>query len=187
MKCFSLFLLLAVFPTVLLSQKETIPEVNIQEVIIYENRIQLPLSQKPSSIVVIDSGKIINLPVQSISDLLHYVAGVDIRQRGSNGIQSDISIRGSSFDQVLILINGIKISDPQTGHYSFNLPVDISSIDHIEVYKGPSARVFGQNAFAGAINIITKNTDSKYIQLKSIAGDFGLAGGIYQLHIQEKT
>jgi len=177
MKCLPLFLFLAVSPAVIFAQKDTIPVVNIQEVIIYENRIQLPLSQKPSSIVIIDSEQINHLSVQSIADLLHHIAGIDMRQRGSNGVQSDVSIRGSSFDQVLVLINGIRISDPQTGHYSFNLPVDISNVDHIEVYKGPSARVFGQNAFAGSINIITKNPDDKYIQLQSIVGDFGLAGG----------
>ncbi|MCU0472997.1 MAG: TonB-dependent receptor [Bacteroidales bacterium] len=177
MRFLFLFLIIAVPPAVIFAQNESIPVVNIPEVMIYENRIQLPLSQKPSSIVVIDLEQINHLPVQSIADLIHYIAGIDMRQRGSNGVQSDVSIRGSSFDQVLILINGIKINDPQTGHFSLNLPVDISNVDHIVVYKGPSARVFGQNAFAGAINIITKNPDDKYIQLQLIAGDFGLAGG----------
>jgi len=176
MKCLFLFLVLDIVSILIYAQKDTIPIVNIQEVIIFENRIQLPLSQKPSNIVVINSEQINHLSVQSIADLIHHIAGVDMRQRGSNGVQSDVSIRGGSFDQALILINGIKISDPQTGHYSFNLPVDISNVDHIEVYKGPSARVFGQNAFAGAINIITKNPDDTFIQLQSIAGDFGLAG-----------
>lgn len=178
-----LFLLLTFVYIDTLAQKDTITEVNIQEVTINGNRLQMPLLQKPSGILIIDSQQINHLPVQSISDLLHYISGVDIRQRGSNGIQSDVSIRGSSFDQVLILINGIKINDPQTGHYSFNLPVDISNVDHIEVHKGPSARIFGQNAFAGAINIITKNPDDKYIQLQSIAGDFGLAGGNFSASI----
>jgi len=177
MKSLFLFLVLDIVSILIYAQKDTIPLVNIQEIIILEKRIQLPLSQKPSNIVVINSEQINHLSVQSIADLMHHVAGVDMRQRGSNGVQSDVSIRGGSFDQALILINGIKISDPQTGHYSFNLPVDISNVDHIEVYKGPSARAFGQNAFAGAINIVTKNPDDTFIQLQSIAGDFGLAGG----------
>lgn len=177
MKCFFLFLLLAVISPAIFAQIDTIPGVSIPEVIIYENRIKLPLSQKPSSIVIIDSDQINKLSVQSVADLLHHVAGVDMRQRGSNGVQSDVTIRGSSFDQVAILINGIKISDPQTGHYSFNLPVDISDVDHVEVYKGSSARVFGQNAFAGAINIITKNPEDRFIKMQSVIGDFGLASG----------
>jgi vitamin B12 transporter len=169
--------------TNIFAQKDIIPEVDIQEVIIRENRIQIPLSQKPSNLVIIDLKSIDHSAVQSVADLLHYIAGVDIRQRGSNGIQSDVGIRGSSFDQVLILVNGIKMSDPQTGHHSFNLPIDISNVDHIEIYKGSSARVFGQNAFAGAINIITKIPTEEFIRLQSIVGDFGLLGGNLSLSL----
>ena len=173
---FQLFLLLSLESSIF-SQIDTNQVVNIEEVIISENRIQIPLSQKPSGIIIIGSEIIDHSAVQSVADLLHYVAGVDIRQRGSNGVQCDVGIRGSSFDQVLIMINGIRLSDPQTGHHSFNLPVDISNIDHIEVYKGSSARVFGQNAFAGAINIITKNPVGEFIRLELLGGDFGLFGG----------
>ena len=67
--------------------------------------------------------------------------------------------------------------DSQTGHHNFNLPVDPEIIDRIEVFKGPSARVFGQNAFAGAINIITKNPDQNHLSIGSFAGSFGLIGG----------
>ena len=177
MKFYLQFFLLFIVENNIFPQIDTNKVVNIQEVIISENRIQVPFSQKPSGIITIGSEIIDHSAVQSVADLLHYVAGVDIRQRGSNGIQSDAGIRGSSFDQVLIMINGIRISDPQTGHHSFNLPVDISNIDHIEVYKGPSARVFGQNAFAGAINIITRNPVAEFIRLELLGGDFGLVGG----------
>jgi len=181
-----LFLLLALYPS-LFAQNDTIHTVNIQEIIIYENRIQVPVSQKPSSILIIDAEKIDKLAVQSLAELLNYVAGVDIRQRGSNGVQSDIGIRGSTFDQVLILVNGIKMSDPQTGHHSLNLPFDISNIERIEVYKGPSARVFGQNAFAGAINIITKNPTDEFVQVQAIAGQFGIAAGKLSVSLPGKN
>jgi len=176
--CFHIVLYTNIF-----AQKDSIPEVNIQEVIIRENRIQIPLSQKPSNLVIIDSKSIDHSAVQSVADILHYIAGVDMRQRGSNGVQNDVGIRGSSFDQVLILINGIKISDPQTGHHSFNLPIDISNVDHIEIYKGSSARVFGQNAFAGVINVITKIPTDEFIRLQTVAGDFGLFGGNLSLSL----
>lgn len=81
--------------------------------------------------------------------MLHYTAGIDIRTRDIDGIQNDILIRDSTFDQVLVLVNGIKINDPQTGHHNLSLPVDLNAIDIIEVNKGSAARVFGQNAFAG--------------------------------------
>ena len=108
---------------------------------------------------------------------LQYFAGIDIRQRGANGVQADAGIRGSTFDQVLVLINGIKISDLQTGHHSLNLPIDIENIERIEVLKGPGARIFGQNAFAGAINIITKNPDQPFFKIQLAAGQHGLFGG----------
>jgi vitamin B12 transporter len=148
----------------------------LEQVVIQSNRIQTGFDETAASIIVLKESELKQLPALSVSDLLHYVAGVDIRQRGANGIQADAGIRGSTFDQVLILVNGIKISDAQTGHHSLNLPIDVDNIERIEVLKGPAARIFGQNAFAGAINIITKNPDKSFIKLQAIGGDFGLGG-----------
>jgi len=148
----------------------------LQTVVIHGNRIQTGLDETAASVIVISSADIRQAPAMSVPDLLHYYAGVDIRQRGANGVQADAGIRGSTFDQVLILINGIKISDAQTGHHSLNLPVDIDNIERIEILKGPAARVYGQNAFAGAINIITKNPDHEFMKAHVQAGDFGLGG-----------
>ncbi len=148
----------------------------LQDVVIHSNRIQTGFDQTAASLIVISAADIKQAPALSVPDLLHYYAGVDIRQRGANGVQADASIRGSTFDQVLILINGIKISDPQTGHHSLNLPVDIENIERIEILKGPSARIYGQNAFAGAINIITKTPDDSYIKVQAHAGAYGLGG-----------
>ncbi|MCW5912313.1 MAG: TonB-dependent receptor [Cyclobacteriaceae bacterium] len=140
------------------------------------NRIQTGFDETAASVVIITASDLKQAPAISVSDLLHYVAGVDIRQRGAHGVQADAGIRGSTFDQVLILVNGIKISDAQTGHHSLNLPVDIDNIERIEVLKGPAARIFGQNAFAGAINIITKNPDKSLVTLQAIGGGNGLGG-----------
>lgn len=148
----------------------------LQQVVIQGNRIQTGFDETAAHIIVLKADELKQLPAISAADVLHYVAGVDIRQRGANGIQADAGIRGSTFDQVLILINGIKISDAQTGHHSLNLPIDIDNIERIEVLKGPAARIFGQNAFAGAINIITKNPDKAFIKLQAIGGGYGLGG-----------
>ncbi len=148
----------------------------LQEVPVYANRIQTGFNEFSANVIVIKSDDIKNSPASSVADVLHYFAGVDIRQRGANGVQADVGIRGSSFDQVLILINGIKISDAQTGHHSLNLPIDIENVERIEILKGAAARVFGQNAFAGAINIITKNPDSNFLKVRAVAGEYGLGG-----------
>ncbi|MEZ4935582.1 MAG: TonB-dependent receptor [Saprospiraceae bacterium] len=148
----------------------------LEQVVISENRLSLPLSEQTRSIIVIDQKQLSTLPSQSVAGALQYFAGIDIRQRGPNGVQADAGIRGSTFDQVLILVNGIKISDLQTGHHSLNLPVDIENIERIEVLKGPGARVFGQNAFAGAINIITKNPDQPFFKIQASGGQHSLWG-----------
>ena len=94
----------------------------IDEVKIISNRAQNENGIKKG--YVISKNEIQNAPIQSIEDLLEYAVNIDLRQRGIDGIQSDISVRGGSFEQVLILINGIKINDPQTGHHSMNILKD---------------------------------------------------------------
>ncbi|GIL21779.1 MAG: ligand-gated TonB-dependent outer membrane channel [Bacteroidota bacterium] len=167
-------LVLLILSNTLFAQQDTTRL--LQDVVVQSNRIQTGFDETSASIIVLKESELKQLPALSVSDLLHYIAGVDIRQRGANGIQADAGIRGSTFDQVLILINGIKISDAQTGHHSLNLPIDVDNIERIEVLKGPAARIFGQNAFAGAINIITKNPDKSFIKAQAMGGDFGLGG-----------
>jgi len=104
--------------------------------------------------------------VKSVEDLLLGVTGVDVRRRGPGGVQADVGIRGATFEQTLILIDGVKVSDPQTGHHNLDLPVALADIERIEVQKGPSARIWGPNAFGGVVNIITRRAaglESKYV------------------------
>lgn len=89
-------------------------------------------------------------------------------------MQADLSIRGGTFDQSLVLLNGVNISDPQTGHHNLDLPISISQIDHIEILAGPGSRVFGPNAYSGAINIVTKTAKNNSMDISSYAGEHGL-------------
>ena len=158
-------------------QTDTLQTVELADVVISENRLQTPFSESARSIYIVTKEQIENAPVQSVNELLTYVAGVDIRQRGPAGVQADVSVRGGTFEQTLVLINGVKMSDPQTGHHQLNLPVDVSAIERIEVLKGPAARIYGQNAFAGAINIITKVPDKRAVSAGVYGGDFNTFGG----------
>lgn len=143
---------------------------NLNEVMVRENRLKLPFSKQNRNIWIIDNQQIKNLPSWSISELLSYVAGVDVRQRGPGGVQADISIDGGTFDETLVLINGVKVSDPQTGHNMMNLPISMDDIDHIEVLRGSASRIYGLNALTGAINIVTKSVTSTGISANVFTG-----------------
>jgi vitamin B12 transporter len=149
-------------------------DVNLKQVEISDSRPMLGYEQA-HIISVMDQKEIAASPSHSIDDLLEQIPGVDVRQRGSNGVQADISIRGGSFDQVMILLNGVNITDPQTGHYSLDIPVSLQQIQRIEVLQGSGARIWGPNAFSGAINIITvPNTASTSKQ-----GNVEIGGGSF--------
>lgn len=107
--------------------------------------------------------------VTSINDVLKLCAGIDVRQRGSFGLQTDISINGGSFDQLTILVNGIALNNPQTGHNAADFPLNLSDIDRIEVLEGAASRVLGTQAFSGAINVVTREGGEKAL--------FRLSGG----------
>ncbi len=114
-----------------------------------------------------------SMPVTSIQDILEYVTALDIRQRGSHGVQADISMRGGSFEQVLILLNGVRINNPQTGHHNLNIPVNASDIQRIEILEGPGSRIYGPNAFSGAVNIITKDPGENIFLAHVKGGEYG--------------
>ncbi len=149
-------------------------KIKLEEIKVSARRTPALYSEIGRVVTVITKSEIEALPVQSIDQLLEYVAHVDVRQRGPLGVQSDVSVRGGSFDQVMIMLNGINITDPQTGHHNLNLPVDFESIDRVEILEGPGARVFGSNAFSGAINFITGSGEGSQIKANVMAGEHGL-------------
>lgn len=161
-----------------------IADKNLDEVVIWASADE-PVNQVAKIVTTITREEIGRLKPQSIQDLLSYAASVDIQTRGSHGVQADVSIRGGSFDQSAILLNGINISNPQTGHYSFDIPINISDIERIEILHSPSAIVYGASAFSGGINIITKKNIDNELSAKLEGGSYGLfageIGGAYRI------
>ena len=153
--------------------QDSITTKQLKEVIVSSTRIDLPLSENARSIQVITKENIQQAGVTTVADLLQQVAGIDIRRRGIAGTQADLYIRGGSFDQTLLLIDGIKLDDAQTGHHTLNLALPLEVIERIEIIKGPAARIFGQNAFTGAINIVTKSTIDSTGVVNAQAGSYG--------------
>ena len=149
----SLALFLVLIFNVSLSQQDT---TNLKEVVVSTSKLQIPFSKNFRTVSIISSDDIKNSPASNVSDLLQEITGIDIRRRGVGGVQGDLYIRGGGFDQTLLLVDGMKMDDAQTGHHTLNMILPLYLIERIEIIKGPAARIFGQNAFNGAINIVTK-------------------------------
>lgn len=152
-------------------------ELTLDEVSVTGSRAPMASQQAARIVTVLERDEIQRAPVQSINDLLKYVVGVDVRQRGPVGAQTDVSLRGGNYEQIALLLNGINICDPQTGHNAFDFPVDISEIERIEVLEGPAGRVFGTSSMLGAINIVTKTADRSSLDARVEGGSYGYASG----------
>jgi len=172
-----LFSLALISASYTLVAQELEKEQQLDSVIISSTRIDLPFSENSRTITVITSKDIKNSAANNVADLLQQVTGVDIRRRGTAGMQADLYIRGGGFDQTLLLIDGIKVEDAQTGHHTMNMALPLEVIERIEIIKGPAARVFGQNAFTGAINIVTKKNTENVVSLNVQGGSYGQLNG----------
>lgn len=157
------------------STKKAVREVMLDDVGVTGSRAPLQQSQAARMVTVLSREDIQAAPVQSVNDLLKMAVGVDVRQRGALGTQADVSIRGGTQEQIAILLNGINICDPQTGHNMTDLPVQLDEIVRVEVLEGPAGRAYGTSSLVGAINIITHPTP---LLLHSSA-TIGLEGGSF--------
>jgi vitamin B12 transporter len=147
---------------------------NIDEVVVTSLHRPALLFDVNRSMEIIPSQNILSAPISSVQDFLSYSNSVELNQRGTNGVQADIGIRGGNFEQTLIILDGIKIIDPQTGHHNLNLPITVLNIEQIEIIKGNSSNINGANAFSGLVNFKSKRNTFNSISALAEAGDFGL-------------
>lgn len=139
-------------------------------------RVPIPAAKAVRLVSVLTAKDIQASAAQSVNDLLKLVAGVDVRQRGGFGIQTDIGINGGNEDQLTVMLNGVNISNPHTGHLSVDLPVSVNDIERIEVLEGGASRVYGSSAFSGVINIVTKSEKKNAIGASVEGGSYGTWG-----------
>ncbi len=155
--------------TNIIAQNDTI---KLKEIEVNANRVSSNYKQDLRVVQVMGKDDLKHLPVTSLADALDYMGSVDMRQRGVHNVQADVSIRGGNYEETLVMVNGIPVNDPQTGHHSLNIPVDMSNVERIEVLSGGDARRYGANAFSGAINIVTKETDKNNLNVSLAGGDY---------------
>ena len=124
------------------------------------------------TVSIITRDELARLPVHSIADALRLVPSVDVRARGQRGVQTDFALRGAGFGQVLVLVDGVRLNDAQSGHHNGDIPVPLGAIERIEVLHGSGSSLFGADASGGAINIITRDTPDPGLLVE--LGSFGL-------------
>ena len=115
-----------------------------------------PVSAAAFNVTVLEQADLQKLPVNNVVDALEYVSGIDVRKRGISGVQADVGIRGSTYEQTLVLLDGVRMNDPQTGHHNFDLPIAFEDIERIEIVKGPGAAQYGPSSNGGVINIVSR-------------------------------
>ncbi len=157
-----------------LTTAASVEEVKIPLVVITSSRIPTAFPDVLRSVSIIEREEIENAPVHSIPEILEYVLGVDVITRGPKGSQADLSIRGSTFEQIAVLIDGIRVNDIQTGHHSLDIPLTFRDIERIEILRGHGSSLYGPNAFGGVINIITRRPEKRDIALGFIYGEHGM-------------
>jgi len=159
------------------------PEYRLPEILVTAGRLPIAYSHLSRSVELITESDIAFAPDYTIQGVLSAVPGIDVRRRGPGDVQSDVSVRGGTFEQTLVLLNGVPVSDPQTGHHNFNIPVALYDIERIEVLKGPGSRAFGANALNGVINIITRRPDNAGMRISASGGQFGTYSGLTSLSL----
>jgi iron complex outermembrane receptor protein len=183
-KSFLLLLLISFIQPNIVAQNTIDSIQKIDEIIIETQRLALNFSQKSHSITVL-SAKVINqMSASTLEEVLQQVISIDIRRRGIDGMQSDLYIRGGNFNQVLLLIDGIKMDDIQTGHHTMNGMIALENIERIEIVKGAAARIYGQNAMNGAVNIVTKKVTRNQTKVSINVGSYENIGA--NLSFQKK-
>jgi vitamin B12 transporter len=128
----------------------------LNEVTVYGTRLDQVAGQTGRYVTVIPGRTLSQYPVASLDDLLRLLPAIEMQSRGNFGTQADITLRGSTFNQVLILLDGMRLNDPLTGHFTGYLPITPAEIEQIEVVRGPGAALYGPDAVGGFVNIVTK-------------------------------
>jgi iron complex outermembrane receptor protein len=147
-----------------------------QTVVVTAAATPVEIGSVTRTMTVITREQLDSLPVHTVADALRLAASVDVRARGERGVQSDFAVRGANFGQMLVLIDGVRLNDAQSGHHNGDIPVPLESVERIEVLHGPGSSLFGADAFGGTVNVITRAARSAPSVLLQ-GGSFGFAAG----------
>lgn len=142
----------------------------LDTIVVQTTRIPQKALETGRNVSIIDAETIQKMAFTSLDDLLQYIPGIEVQSRNAFGAQGDISMRGATFTQVLVLVDGMKLNDPLTAHFNSYIPVPPAEIERIEVLRGPAAAIYGADAVGGVINIITKAFSSNSSNTNEVSG-----------------
>ena len=143
----------------------------IERITVTANKFEQVLNHSLATVNIIDRAEIEQSNIRDLPSLLNTVAGVDLVRNGGFGQKADIFVRGATAKHTLVLVNGVRISDANSGAVSFtNIPVN--SIERIEVVKGARAAIYGSDAIAGVINIITRQATEHEISITTGSNNY---------------
>lgn len=172
-------LLTALFSITNLSAQDSL--VQLEQVTVTASLLAQEQRETGRNVTVVKGEWFRRLPVHSVDDLLRYLPGLEVQQRGPQGSQADILIRGGTFQQVLILIDGVRLNDPLTGHFNGYIPIQPAEIERVEILKGAASALYGSEAVGGVVNIITKTfhkqQEGPELRARLSAGEYQLING----------
>lgn len=143
-----------------------------QKIVVTGTPGPMPLEEADRSVRALDVAPL-RLITNTFADLLKLDSSVDLRQRAPNGVQGDVSIRGASFGQTLILLDGLRLNDAQSGHHNLDLPVPLEAIASVEILKGSGSTLYGSDAVGGVINFVSRRPETSEMRIQTAGGSFG--------------
>lgn len=162
----------------------------LDSIAVTASRITTTISESGKNVSVITRDDIQQMPVQSVDDLLRSLPGININGRQGFGVQADVGIRGSTFSQVLFMLDNIPLNDPLTAHFNTNIPVALSEIAQIELIRGPASTSYGADAVGGVVHIKTKSFMMKQEEAPekfTARTDVDVAAGEHNLQILDAS
>lgn len=148
----------------------------VPPVIVTGSRSGISWEEFDRQVFIINRNDITAVPFPSFPAAIS-MSGADVQSRGPLGIQSDLGLRGGTFQQTLVLIDGFRCNDPQTGHHNMDIPLPLEAVDRIEILPGSGSSAHGADAFGGTVNIVSRKPKETFISGRVGGGSFGTASG----------
>ncbi|MCW5978046.1 MAG: TonB-dependent receptor [Bryobacteraceae bacterium] len=144
-----------------------------QQIVVTGTYEPVPLEEADRPVTVIDAEALRPL-TNTWADLLRLDASVDLRQRSPNGLQGDLSIRGATFGQTLVLLDGLRLNDVQSGHHNLDVPAPLEALKEVQTLKGSGSTLYGSDAVGGVVNFITRAPEHSEMRVRAAAGNLGV-------------